>query len=395
MATAPTPITESPKFQVSLKDGEPLFVLDDIIAINQSSEVIRRLQVPPDAPMVTDLSLSAKALPDHVKKCQTDIRQWDDVNTGILIGMSKLASDVEIFCSDSIQALESLSTISSTIQSEFDTMSDKAKEEVRGDMNDIFSSLLETSQGKEKQCQAMATRLANFAGLLGQDSNTADDIRKNYAGYIAAEQTKIREWETTKGLPPSGNLIEDMKKRIKEINELIRKKQNEALEKRALRTSGGKDTSWLPVLWMIPIAGAIAYSVVAAKNLPEAQALENEVRGFLDQLQKYEKLNTLQIWFDAQKETFNKLISNLNKAKEATDNLRGQWQALTNHLGQLVGDTGKLKGLKKDDWLEPLNKFKMKTTKNIYEEAKARLSIFQTSAFRSAMPVEVIQPKAA
>src|SRR5215469_10040120 len=115
MATAPTPITEPKKFEVSIDDGKPLFCLDDIIAINQSSEVIRRLQVPPNAPVVTDLS--AGALPDHVRKCQTDIRQWDDVTTGILIGMSKLASDVELFCSDSIQALDSLSEISSTIQS--------------------------------------------------------------------------------------------------------------------------------------------------------------------------------------------------------------------------------------------------------------------------------------
>jgi hypothetical protein len=393
MATAPTPITEPKKFEVSLEDGKPLFVLDDIIAINQSSEVIRRLQVPPNAPVVTDLS--ASALPDHVRKCQTDIRQWDDVTTGILIGMSKLASDVELFCSDSIEALDSLSTISNQIQSEFDTMSDKGKEELRGDMTDIFSSLKETSEGKEKQCQAMATRLANFAELLGEDSNTADNIRKKYAAYIAAEQTKIHDWERTKGLKPSGDLIADMKKRIDEITEIIRKKQNEALEKRALRRSGETDTSWLPVLWIIPIAGAIAFSVVAAKNLPEAKALEEEVGRFLEQLQKYQQLNTLQIWFDAQKETFNKLISNLNKAKGATENLRGQWQAFTNHLGQLLGDTGKLKGLKKDDWLEPLNKFKMKTTKKIYEEAKAKISIFQTSAFRSAMPVEVVQPKAA
>jgi hypothetical protein len=393
MATAPTPITESKKFEVSIDDGKPLFCLDDIIAINQSSEVIRRLQVPPNAPVVTDLP--ASALPDHVKKCQTDIRQWDDVTNGILIGMSKLANDVEIFCSDSIQALDSLSEISSSIQSEFDTMSDKRKEEVRGDMNDIFSSLLETSQGKEKQCQAMATRLGNFAELLGGDSNTADNIRKKYAAYITGEQTKIREWETKKGLKPSGDLIADMKKRIDEINEIIRKKQNEALEKRALRTSGGTDTSWLPVLWIIPIAGAIAFSVVAAKNLPEAKALEEEVQGFLDQLKNYQQLNTLQIWFDAQKETFSKLITHLNAAKGAAENLRGQWQKFTNDLSQLLGDTGKLKGLKRDDWLEPLNKFKTKTTRKIYEEAKAKISIFQTSAFRSQMPVEVVQPKAA
>jgi hypothetical protein len=392
MATAPIPITESKKFDVSL-DGKPLFCLDDIIAVNQSSEVIRRLQVPPNAPEVT--GLSASALPDHVKKCQTDVRQWDDVNTGILIGMSKLASDVEIFCSDSIEALDSLSEISSEIQSEFDAMSDKRKEEVRSDMSDIFSSLLETSQGKEKQCQAMATRLANFAELLGQDSQTADNIRKSYAGYIAGEQTKIHDWETTKGLKASGDLIADMKKRIDEINEIIRNKQNEALEKRALRTSGGTDTSWLPVLWLVPIAGVIAYSVVAAKNLPEAQALEEEVQGFLDQLNNYQQLNTLQIWFDAQKETFSKLISHLDKAKGATENLRGQWQAFTNHLGQLLGDTGKLKGLKRDDWLEPLNKFKTKTTRNVYQEAKNKISIFQTNAFRSQMPVEVVQRKAA
>jgi hypothetical protein len=393
MATAPTPITESKKFELSFEDGKPLFCLDDIIAINQSSEVIRRLQVPPNAPLVTDLS--ASALPDHVRKCQTDIRQWDDVINGILIGMSKLASDVELFCSDSIEALDSLSTISNQIQSEFDTMSDKAKEELRRDMTGIFSSLLETSQGKEKQCQAMATRLANFAELLGEDSNAADNIRKKYANYIAEEQTKIHDWEKKKGLKPSGDLIADMKKRIDEINEIIRKKQNEALEKRALKKSGDTDTSWLPVLWIIPIAGTIAFSVVAAKNLPEAKALEEEIQGFFDQLRNYQQLNTLQIWFDAQQETFSKLITHLNAAKGATENPRGQWQAFTNHLGQLLGDTGKLKGLKRDDWLEPLNKFKTKTTRKIYEEAKAKISIFQTSAFRSQMPVEVVQPKAA
>ena len=393
MSTAPTPITEGKKFEVSI-DGETLFCLDDIIAINESSEVIRRLQVPPNAPAVTDLP--ASALPDHVRKCQTDIRQWDDVNSGILIGMSKLASDVELFCSDSIDALDALKDISSELE-QFDTMNDRRKADVQRDMNEIFSSLLETSRGKERQCQAMATRLGNFAELLGDDSNTADNIRKKYAAYIAGEQEKIHNWETTKGLKPSGDLIADMKKRIGEINDIIRQKQNEALEKRALRTSGGKDTSWLPVLWIIPIAGAIAFSVVAAKNLPEAQALEEEVKGFLTQLQKYQQLNTLQIWFDAQKETFNKLISNLNKAKGATENLRGQWQAFTNHLGQLVDETGtgKLNTLKKDDWSAPLNKFKMKTTRKVYEEAKAKVSVFQTSAFRSEMPVEVLQPKAA
>jgi hypothetical protein len=79
MSTAPTPITETKRFEVSI-DGKPLFCLDDIIAINQSSEVIRRMQVPPNAPEVT--GLNASTLPDHVKKCQTDIHQWDDVNNG-------------------------------------------------------------------------------------------------------------------------------------------------------------------------------------------------------------------------------------------------------------------------------------------------------------------------
>jgi exonuclease VII large subunit len=393
MSTAPTPIKQTKQFEVTIGDEKPLFCLDDIIAINQSSEVIRRLQVPPNAPEAA--GLKASTLPDHVKKCQTDVRQWDDVNNGILIGMSKLASDVEIFCRDSIQALDSLSEISSRIQREFDTMSDKQKAEARGEMNDIFSSLLETAQGKEKQCQAMATRLGNFAELLGQDSQTAETIRKNYAAYIAKEQQTIREWETKKGLKPSGDLIEDMKKRIEEINEVIRKKQNEALEKKALRVSGGTDTRWLPVLWLIPLAGVIAYSVVAAKNLPEAKALEEEVQGFLDQLKKYQQLNTLQIWFDAQKETFSKLITHLNAAKGAAENLRGQWQAFANHLSELLDDTGKLKGLKRDDWLEPLSKFKTKTARNVYEVALGRIIIFQTSAFRSQMPVEVVQPKAA
>jgi hypothetical protein len=246
----------------------------------------------------------------------------------------------------------------------------------------------------------MATRLATFAELLGDDSNTADNIRKKYAAYIAGEQTKIHDWETKKGLKPSGDLIADMKKRIDEINDIIRKKQNEALEKRALRRSGDTDTRWLPVLWLVPIAGAIAFSVVAAKNLPEAKALEEEVQGFLDQLKNYQQLNTLQIWFDAQKETFNKLISNLNKAKGAAENLRGQWQKFTNDLGQLVGTTeskGKLSQMKHEaeEWQKPINFFTMLRTREIYEAAKAKISIFQTSAFRSAMPVEVVQPKAA
>jgi hypothetical protein len=399
MSTAPTPITETKRFEVSLDDGKPLFCLDDIIAINQSSEVIRRLQVPPNAQDVA--GLKASTLPDHVKKCQTDIHQWDDLNNGILIGMSKLASDLEIFCSDSIDAFDSLTEISSRIQREFDTMSDKQKAEARGEMNDIFSSLLETAQGKEKLCQAMATRLGNFAELLGQDSQTAETIRKNYAAYIAKEQQTIREWETKKGLKPSDDLIEDMKKRISEINEIIRKKQNEALEKKSFRQSGGTDTRWLPVLWLIPLAGVIAYSVVAAKNLPEVKGLEEEIQGFLDQLTKYQQLNTLQIWFDARKETFSKLITHLNTAKGATENLRGQWQAFSNLLDQLVtedkelGKTGKLHLLKQDEWLKPLNKFKTKTTRKVYEVAKDKISIFQTSAFRSQMPVEVVQPKAA
>ena len=390
--STPTPITEGRTFEVSL-DGKPLFCLDDIIAINESSEVIRRLQVPPNAPAVTDLP--ASALPDHVRKCQTDIRQWDDVNSGILIGMSKLASDVGIFCSDSLLALDSLSDLSSQIKNEFETMSDKRKEDVRGDMNDIFSSLLETAQGKEKQCQAMATRLGEFAELLGQDSQTADTIRTKYSNYMAQEQTRIRAWETEKGLQPSGDLIADMEKRIKEINEIIRKKQNEALEKATFKKSGDTDTRWLPALWIIPIAGMIAYAVVAAKNRPEVDSLANEVRAFLDQLKKYQHLNTLKIWFDAQKETFNKLITNLNKAKGSAEKLRGQWQKFTNDLSQLLGDTGKLKGLKQDEWEKPLNKFKTKTTRKVYEEARARISIFQTNAFRSQMPVEELQGKAA
>jgi hypothetical protein len=390
--STPTPITEGKSFEVSL-DGKPLFRLDDIIAINESSEVIRRLQVPPNAPAVD--GISASTLPDHVRKCKTDIGQWDDVNNGILIGMSKLASDVGSFCSDSILALDSLIEISSQIKNEFDTMSDKRKEEVRGDMNDIFSSLLETAQGKEKLCQDMATRLQGFKDLLGQDSHTADTIRTKYANYMAAEQKRIRDWETEKGLQPSGDLIADMENRIKEVNEIIRKKQNEALEKATFKKSGNTDTSWMPYLWFIPLAGMIAYTVVGAKNKPEIESLLNEVRAFLEQLKKYQHLNTLKIWFDAQKETFNKLIANLNKAKESAENLRGQWQTFTNDLGQLVGDTGKLKGLKKDEWEKPLNKFKAATVRSVYEVAQNRISIFQTNAFRSQMPAEELQAKAA
>ena len=93
--------------------------------------------------------------------------------------------------------------------------------------------------------------------------------------------------------------------------------------------------------------------------------------------------------------TFNKLITNLNKAKGSAEKLRGQWQKFTNDLSQLLGDTGKLKGLKQDEWEKPLNKFKTKTTRKVYEEARARISIFQTNAFRSQMPVEELQGKAA
>jgi len=50
MSTAPTPIKQTKQFEVTIGDEKPLFCLDDIIAINQSSEVIRRLQVPPNAP---------------------------------------------------------------------------------------------------------------------------------------------------------------------------------------------------------------------------------------------------------------------------------------------------------------------------------------------------------
>ena len=192
--STPTPITEGRTFEVSL-DGKPLFCLDDIIAINESSEVIRRLQVPPNAPEVQ--GISANTLPDHVRKCKTDIRQWDDVNNGIVIGMSKLASDVGIFCSDSLLALDSLSDLSSQIKNEFETMSDKRKEDVRGDMNDIFSSLLETAQGKEKQCQAMATRLGEFAtarARLHHSGQHPDEVHKLH-GRGAEENSRVGNGE--------------------------------------------------------------------------------------------------------------------------------------------------------------------------------------------------------
>jgi hypothetical protein len=392
MGTATTPReTRKKRWEVSL-DGVSLFSLDDIIAVNQHTAEIRHMKVPENAPEVKGVTVSA--LPDHVTKCQQDIKQWDDVNNGVLVSMSKLAGSLQSFCLDSLEALDQLDEISRRIQTTFDTLTEQQKENLRGDMNDIFSSLLETSTAKEKESQAMATRLAKFAELLEKDGVTAEDLRAKYQDHIEKQQLKIEEWETTKGLTPSGDLVKDLNKRIDEINEIIRTKEAEYIAASAGAGTSGA-LSLVPFFWIISIPGVIIGSVFAGIRDDELKDLRTEIQEFLDKLGESRHLNTLKIWFDSHKKTFDDLTSHLRGSQHAVENLRGQWQTFTNNLTELTGDTGKLKGLKKDDWLEPLSKFKMKTTRSVYDRAGHDISFFQKNAFRSQMEIEVLQPKAA
>ena len=378
------------RWEVSL-DGEPLFDLDDILAINQHTFEIRRMVVPENAPEVKDIS--ASALPDHVKKCQLDVKQWDDVNTGILVNMSKLAGALQSFCLDSIEALEQLGEISQRIETEFESLSERAKEDLRNDMDGIFSTLLQTAQAKEKESQAMTTRVATFGSLLEEDALSAETIREKYQGHIDKRQREIENWEKKKGLTPSGDLLKDLNKRIDEINESIKIKETEYIAAAAGAGTAGA-LSLNPLFWLVSIPGVIVGSVFAGIRGDELKELQREIQEFLDRLSESRELNTLKIWFDSQRKTFDDLRTHLTSAQEHVQNLRGQWQKFTFNLSELLGDTGKLKKLKKDDWLEPISKFKMKTTLRVYEQAGKDISFFQKNAFGKPT-VEVLTGKAA
>jgi hypothetical protein len=213
------PLTPSkPRLAVSI-DGETLFNLDDIIGVNQHVAELRYMKVPEDAPEIKEVKKTA--LPDHVHKVQKDVEQWD----GILVDMGRLANDLNSFSSDSLEALDQLKGISDDIQNKFDKLSEKEKEGLRGDMEDIFRTLYENTQSNEGRSQAMADKLGSFARLLGGDSAGARDLREEYQDYITEKEREIEDWEKKQGLTPSGDLIKDLNDKIDEISEIIKTKR--------------------------------------------------------------------------------------------------------------------------------------------------------------------------
>jgi hypothetical protein len=366
------------RWEVSM-DGETLFNLDDVYGVNQHVYELRYMKVPPDAPELKGIKKSA--LPDHVRKVQTDVKQWDDVKDSILVGMTKLANDLESFCADSLEAVEQLQEISERITNEFQDLSEKQKEALRSDMDGIFGTLYDNSRTNEERSQRMADRLGSFARLLEEDSVEAEQLREKYKDYIAAKEQEIEEWEKKRGMTPSGDLLKDLQTRIDEINQTIKQKDAEYIAAAVGAGSAGA-ASLIPPLWIISIPGLIVGSVFAGIRGDELKKLREEIQGFFAALATAGELNTLKFWFGGQKQTFDDLTNHLKASQRHVDNLRGAWQTVANDLSQLIGDTGKLKGLKKDAWLEPISKFRAKTIARVYDKVGKATAVFQKLAFQ-------------
>lgn len=355
-------------------NGDTLFSLNDIHGVTQHIEALKKMETPEDAPELK--SIKKTALPDLLGKVQNDVKPWNDIR----IGMSKLAADVHGFCSDSLEALEILAETSNTIQEDFETLSDQKKKELQSEMQDIFATLYEDTQNYETNSQEMANKLGDFSKILKNDKLKAEDLEDTYQDYIDRKQEEIVEWEKKHGLKPSTDLVKDFKEKIKKLNSRIEEQNKKYIAATAGASSGGA-LSLIPVFWVVSVPGCIVGTVFAVKLQNELEDLRSELNDYRAELTKAEKLNTLKIWFDTQAETFKNLIDHLEASQEHVNSLRGQWQTLANELEGLVGDTGKLKSLKKEDWLEPISKFRKLTIARVYEEVKQQTSVFQKLLF--------------
>ena len=256
----PTLVTRKRRWQVTFRDEE-LFSWDDIVNVSRYTEEIRKIRVPPDAPQSVS-GISADALPAHVKKCQKDVEQWDDPRAGILVGITKLANDLRSFCSDSMTALEQLQDTSKRIDKEFERLSAADKDNLCGEMNEMFSQLRQTTEDSKERSDGMALRLSSFKDVLSGDASAAESLRGDYQGYIEGREQEIRDWERGQGMTPSDDLINDLNAKIDATNETIRQKEAEFIAASAGAGAAGA-ASLNPLFWIVSIPGVIVGSVFA------------------------------------------------------------------------------------------------------------------------------------
>lgn len=361
--------------------GEVLMSHADVIAINLKIITIKAMQEPKDVPALKATgnlkAISQNAVGELLEKCKTDLDGWDPIRTT----MTKLASRLHGFCADSITALDELVAISGEL-SNFETLPQRRRDEIRGDMQGIFSELQAQAEKNEKDAANLAASLGKFSALIGSDKISTDNLRTRYSDYIEGEQLRIRNFELSKGMKPTDDLLADLQTKIVEFQAEIAE-----LEKNWIITTSvaGGSVALLsnPVTFLFGLAGCIGSGAAAGVFKDKWNQKLAELQPFIDELNRAERMISLQSWFNSNQTFFKELSEALADVTTHLNNLRGAWQEIANELEILVGDTGKLNSLKAaaDDWQRPISNFKTKTTKAVYTRIQDLASYFQKVAY--------------
>jgi hypothetical protein len=361
--------------------GEVLMSHEHVIGVNINIVSIKAMNPPKDVPALKATgnlgAIPQNAIANHLDKCKEDVKNWDPIRTS----MTKLANSLRGFCSDSITALEEMVSVSQALK-DFDSMSEKERNDIRDDLQGIFNDLLAQAKKNEKNAGNLAADLGKFGGLISGDKIATDNLRIRYEDYIKDQEQKIRNFELSKGMQPTDDLLNDIQQKIKTLQEEIAE-----LEKDWIITTSvaGGSVALLsnPFTLLFGLAGCIGSGAAAGVFKDKWDKKLEELKPFIDELKRAERLISLKSWFNSNLMFFKDLASALENVTSHVNSLRGAWQEIANELETLIGDTGKLNAVKAatEDWQKPIASFKAKTTKKVYERIQDLASYFQKVAY--------------
>lgn len=360
-------------------NGETVFNIDDILNINANVRTILAMTVPSSIPHVEDVD--DQSIPSLLKQCQNDVGDWDP----LVVKMTKIASDLNQFANDQLQADSFLATVNSDIQS-LAGKSASDRQTLLQTITSTFDYIKAQTDGYEKRAADMASDLRTFRDKMGADSALTVKTKAKYQTHIDAENTKIENWQKAHGLKPTKNLVDDLNKCIDTLNDRI-SSDNDKLAGYGTMTGVGSVifilTCWTGVGALV--GGAL--TGVGSWQIDEARKDREDAKTNLDQaianLEAAKNLNALEIWFDSNRNFFDTLSTALNAIATCVESLRGQWQAISNQLDNLSRTGGTLDLMKStsDDFSKLIAPFALWGRKNDFKRIADATLVLQKVAF--------------
>lgn len=375
-----TPLTPSRASRASVTlNGEVIFDVEDIYAVSRALTEFNFAEAPQDAELpaadpAETPSLNFRALRDYVQVSKEKMEE----GATVLQAMESLANELLTFCGASLNAWDRLTEASQRVESQFDQLDRRARNDIRRDLLITVDALSGHAKDNTYRAREVVDRLAKFSGTVQTTGTIVTSIRERCQNHMDQVEDELSVWESSQGVS-SKALATEILRKLDALNKEIQ-------EKEAARPASSPEAedrsapSSKPIFWLFSIPGVLCGSIAGIQQ-DELKKQRAQLLPLLHRLAETKKMNAMRIWFGDHNHRLATLHSSLETCQSRASNLHGQAQALSDNLGGLEQQASALRKESKDEWLATINAVREKINRKVCEELMVKIAQYQRLAF--------------